>query len=589
MVRKTIVPLALIIISLAGITVSLDLIKSSRDVRQLAQTAASPSSLPLPALKNIPSLTANAPPGAEYTITSDNNNVKVVLDKKYGGAITKLYDYTNSGNNNIVNNSQAGAMFQTAFWLEPIQNFNPPYVGNNPRLAPFCSENDTSMWWNNPTQAGFDGGGWSGNPIGIMGTNESVPDPKEFIQYENSGKTVHLKSRFINFGFCFEGIGAPMREPNCDALSPTGECKYFWDTGFYIEQWVSFHPKYPRVLQISSKITFEESKTYEQDPNQGFRRLMSSRQLPVYFAYRLPRGVYFKDGLQIKLPPFGETFNPDYKWMALIQKTLEAGVGYVPPKNTVQMTPPPYPLGFSSLTHDGPDGDYVTVMANNNVPDLTTMGKLNNVTRYQDTVFFQFNPTGSFEWTSFFPVGMLPDIFWQAEAVQSTESFSQEIGGFIDRFSCDLPDIAGWVRDKRTSTDLTVKVEIAPINNPVNLITRTGVAGNYRSDLTTVCPPDGKCAFSVKIGTLPASFKDKKLKVKVYGVAPDGTSRNIVYHTISNIIGPCNNLLPPPSFTIEDLKNLIKAYLGINDDSYYPQEGKINMWDAGWVRKWLNP
>jgi hypothetical protein len=47
-------------------------------------------------------------------------------------------------------------------------------------------------------------------------------------------------------------------------------------------------------------------------------------------------------------------------------------------------------------------------------------------------------------------------------------------------------------------------------------------------------------------------------------------------------------LVPSPSYTITDLKNLLLNFLGVNDANYKPIEGKINMLDAGWVIKWLN-
>lgn len=45
---------------------------------------------------------------------------------------------------------------------------------------------------------------------------------------------------------------------------------------------------------------------------------------------------------------------------------------------------------------------------------------------------------------------------------------------------------------------------------------------------------------------------------------------------------------PSPSYTLTDLQNLLFNFLTANDANYKPNEGKVNMLDAGWVRKWLD-
>ena len=61
-------------------------------------------------------------PSAEsdkFRLKSSDGKIEVVFDKKYGGAITKVFDNINSPGVNLIDDSQAGAMFQEAFWILP--------------------------------------------------------------------------------------------------------------------------------------------------------------------------------------------------------------------------------------------------------------------------------------------------------------------------------------------------------------------------------------------------------------------------------------------------------------------------------------
>jgi len=260
-------------------------------------------------------LYAQAPPGQEYTLKSSDSQIEVYFDQKYGGAITKIFDHPNSGSQNLVDNSQAGAMFQIAFWQIP----------NHITVPPDCDPNMTDKWNDNPTQAGFQGDGHIGNPIGILGTNTSLPDPKEFIRYENSNQTIHFKSRFIRYDYCQTGIGAPTSNSACDAKAktyynnPQATCRDLWDTGFYLEQTAYFHPQLPHVLVTHNQLTQEDSH---------YNTTMITRSLPILFANNLPRLLYWKDGAKY-LNTTGGAFLPDDDWGALVGLTNESGIGFV--------------------------------------------------------------------------------------------------------------------------------------------------------------------------------------------------------------------------------------------------------------------
>lgn len=54
----------------------------------------------------------------EFLFTSFDNQVRIIANTKFGGAITKIHDL-NQPNVNLLDGDQAGAMFQSAFWVLP--------------------------------------------------------------------------------------------------------------------------------------------------------------------------------------------------------------------------------------------------------------------------------------------------------------------------------------------------------------------------------------------------------------------------------------------------------------------------------------
>lgn len=341
------------------------------------------------------SVTSTPPAQSEYSLTS--GNVKVVFDSKFGGTITKIYDYANMGNLNVVDDSQGGAMFQTAFWILPYHNYNPPYITGNPSLPPECNVDTPDKHLDNPTQAGFVADGLLGNPIGVFGTS-TTQDPAEFIRYEDNNQTIHFKSRFIRYDYCQSG-GATMDK------------RQWWDTDFYIEQWASFRKDLPDTLTLKSKIIYTGNNP----------KSVTTRQLPVIFARHLPRVGYWKNGQKmISSGNGGIGINPDRNWAALIAGDKETGIGMVAsPGMTAMLNKDKFMYG------EFPDGteNTNTLFISGGVPDLRNTGILTNINYDAPSGHvFTFNPGGTFEWTTFYPIGQLSMIKQNAESLLSNYS-----------------------------------------------------------------------------------------------------------------------------------------------------------------------
>lgn len=325
------------------------------------------------------------PADREFWLTSPDGQVRVAFDKKFGGSITKVYDYTNMGNLNLINWEQAGALFQPAFWLLPRHTQLPPNCPDFP-----------DKWYDNPTLGGYYGDGSQGNPIGIMGTDVNTPDAQEFIQSEDSGRTVHFKSRFMRYDFCYSTA-------SMDLIN-------LWDTPFYLEQWATLMGADGRTMQLRSKII-----------NAGAQALsVTTRQLPVIFAFHLPRTAFWQGG-QKHIENYlasDVSVNPDQNWAALVAATGEVGIGMVTSASCMAMDGrTEFGTGEIGTGQGGERMSALYPMLG--VPDLRTMGTLQNVAldpAYPDHAFL-FQPGGSFEWLTYYPIGELNAIKTSAEAL----------------------------------------------------------------------------------------------------------------------------------------------------------------------------
>jgi len=439
----------------------------------------------------------------KYRLKSMDGKIEVVFDKKYGGAITKIFDNVNSPNVNLIDDSQAGAMFQEAFWILPYHQ-----AETGIKFPPMCSGSSDQLL-RNPTQAGYVGDGHAGNPIGLIGKTTDV-DANEFIRWEDGGKTLHFKTKFIRYDFCLPGGNrAVISEADCDEKAkafyhrPTAKCQDLWDTDYYLEQWAYFKNDLKHVLVLKSKITYVGNGSSQ----------ITSRQIPIIFSQNLTRSIYWKDGKKVVTSEsVGE--NPDYNWTAQVLENKESGIGMVVNKEMKTMLER---KNFSSETN--------TISKKGNmyfgagVPDLRTVATLSGVKLANDSDHvFEFEPGGSMEWMVSFPIDNIDNIKRSAESMlrfQESTKYNENIDGWIDSVSCQ--SVKGWAADTKNgqAVDRAV-VRIYPLGQPNNLKMFESNVFTNRDDLKTYCR-EGKCAFEVKIGSLPNSFEGKKLIVEVWG------------------------------------------------------------------------
>ncbi len=220
-----------------------------------------------------------------YTLRSSDNNVTVEVDSKFGGAITFLND-KRIDNNNIIDNSNSGTLFQTAIWTLPLSSLQTQLCHDYQKIDGNCPG---ALPFENPTQGGFYGDGLAGNPIGIRGFygGWTEADNNEYITKQ--GNKIELKSRMVNYNYAY----APRQYTTCgdtfesceDKISPVIDMTEFnqelWETDFYIEQEIKFNLTVGDVIEIDTTILYKGSSSITLQEN----------QVPVLFA----RGIFHPD------------------------------------------------------------------------------------------------------------------------------------------------------------------------------------------------------------------------------------------------------------------------------------------------------
>ncbi len=487
----------------------------------------------------------------EYLLKSEDGKRLVVLNKKFGGAITKIYDLDNfDSQQNLIDDDQAGAMFQHAFWLLPYHS----WVDSSKPLPPSCPDYDDKKL-ENPTQAGFYGDGLAGNPIGYVGTT-TTPDSKEFITYEDKKKTVHLKTKFIRYDYCIGGIGAPINEPACDEAArnsylndPNATCQDLWDTDFYVEQWVSFHPELKHTLILKNKLTYE--------PADQKKAEMTSRQLPVIFTNDLNRSFVYEKGREQTSTARVVQRSPERKWGAMLAPDKDAGIGMFYTQDLRSMINGRGLFGFESNIEKGFSGQDVSAFgAGAGVLDLEAVGTLRQAAlKSGSDHIISFSPGASYEWTVYVPIGNLEEIQTSAESLlfhhDSSKKLTTKITGFVDRADCQQKKISGWaINHFDRAQAVTVRAEVFPIGSFEDKVTFKTEANLTRSDLGDlgICP-QGKCAFNLEIDQLPTSFQNQELGLNVWAVY-DG--KEAIIANKHNYLGICSDVFKDQA---DDLDN----------------------------------
>lgn len=226
-------------------------------------------------LSHMPAPIAVPPP---YMITSPDGNVEVGVSNRYGGAIVYYNDKRMSdatpARGNIVNYSQAGALFQNALFMLPY----------NPREQQMCDASQKqngicrgTLPNNNPTQGGYVANGWAGNP---NGAEISIAD-----------NAIYTSSRLVNYNYAYGN--RPLTAANREE----------WQTDIWQESYLYFDPLVPDVLVVDTKIAYcKDNNAY----CAGKPIVVNRMGLPAFFALALllasPRFGGHILGLRIRAP-----------------------------------------------------------------------------------------------------------------------------------------------------------------------------------------------------------------------------------------------------------------------------------------------
>jgi hypothetical protein len=295
----------------------------------------------------------------------------------------------------LVVGDHGGALMQTAFWLDP----------RHAEIPPGCDPARGDLWYTNPTQGGYYAdviaGTQLGNPIGIFGTdtNPAAFDQNEFIRFEDQGKTVHYKSRFIRHDYCLK--------PQAEMVNQS-----LWDTDFYIEGKVSFDDHYPDTIKLISKISYEGIVS----------QIMTGRQMPIIFARYIPRiGYILNNQFVTRLDQ--APAKPDKSYASLLGISLDSGIGMVISPRTFS-NDNPNTFGYNGLQGPDPYEPVSVISPTTGAPDLNSFGVVSGVNLVNGSNW-QFEPGGTFQWTVYFPVGSFSSIKQNAENILQYENFGQ--------------------------------------------------------------------------------------------------------------------------------------------------------------------
>ncbi len=453
-------------------------------------------------------------------ITSLDGNVKIGVSPLYGGAITYYKDSripdNTVANGNIIDYSNAGTLFTTAIWTLPVNEQERQYCSDGAKVNGVCPN---TLPFNNPTQGGYLGDGWAGNP---NQTSVVVFNNKIYVSY-----------RAANYNYGYSPTIRPLTSAN----------KNEWQTDFWGDIEISFHPVLKDVVVIDSKIT------YCRDMNSGCANktiITQDNQLSTLFAagsshpdasFRGPyaKSAYYKDGvgIQYNTSNSATTYNNLENWAALLQNSNSGiGVSVYNYKSTDNNQ-----FGYTL-------GGWPSVTAIQ--PELSRFDHY-GISRVAGDIRYEFQPGGWYKFRTYVATGDINKIRWDLLRAQNPDfsgNISDSVGGSVDLFSCN--EFSGWARNTQNLAEkLNIRADISTYDDPSYKVSRSAIASNYRSDLVGVCPSDGKCGFTIALTDLPASFVGKKLKVNVYGESTAG--KNMIYSDKTNIIGPCYPTPTPTS------------------------------------------
>ncbi len=510
-------------------------------------------------MTTVHALTRKGPPPDH--ITSADGHVTVGFEKEWGGAISYIKDDripdSTPAQGNMINNSNGGALLSTAIWT--LKNY--PANANRETGLGWCDKrtnkyfskatainlNDWntnkiecyklnlpnlvlgSLPFNNPTQGSTNQDAWS-TPYGrnLNPTTLTI-----------SNNHAHILTRMVNFNYSFEDVLPSLTNPDVQ-------------TDFWVEEDVYFHPEYKDVLVVDQKITYcRDMNSGCKNTNINSQDLQLSTLFPATTTYGQPFSGPFEK--------FAFREAGKYGFIGLsgtgFPKTIIENWQTALTKDNVGIGEAVYKFRRAGQQYIGKGEGYgngvgPTALVSN-FPDLFEFEHAGVQPLSTTDPRFTFSPGGWYKFRTFVTTGNIGEIRRKLLAVADSKMnpdnltnmtpVNPNIVGHASLVSCGA--FGGWATEAgKASNKITVMAEFRTSDGA--FFTKTGVADIVRSDLTGVCPPDGKCAYSFATGNLPSNFQGKKITVKVWGKSSDGRVNLLTYEDQADSkIGLCGNIV----------------------------------------------
>lgn len=455
----------------------------------------------------------------DYVITSPTGNIEVGVSSRYGGAIAYYKDKripdNTIANGNIIDYSNGGTLFTTAIWTQPTNPAEQTYC--NPAQKNNLGRCRRTIPFNNPTQGGYLGDGHAGNP---NPTSVRIEGGKIIVSY-----------RSVNYNY---GYGDPVKP-----LTPENE--FEWQTDFWGDVEISFHPSIPDVVVIDTKITYCKDLN-PRCANTPIRT--ADNQLSTLFSagrfHPDPhfRGPYTRlaftssrDGVVITetLPYSPEGPMKEIQsyegWVATLQENSNNGIGMAVRGLVSNWT--------NSVSLFGKDAKDFPLYSVNGWPVMTASKPI--IHRFENEGVFNqsIDPAGWYKFRTYTATGDIAEVrhklrraLLEPEASTPAPAF----GGYVDIMSCT--EVTGWAAIGGSPSLKNIKVVVSSLADSRVKREFIGVNNITRPDLGSVCP-GGLCGFSIPVSNLP----EGKSRVDVF--ISDG-SRDLLLQTNSTLLGPCN-------------------------------------------------
>ena len=283
-------------------------------------------------------------------INSEDGYITIGIGERYDGAIVyykdsrlpSAQDSRVLSKNNIIDYSNGGTLLSFPIWTMPPDTGEMKFCYSSqmiehPTFGQVCPG---TLPFNNPTQGGYVGNGYAGNPNPV-----DITIDKRKISIKN------IRGVNYNFAYSASQQGSDPRTPY-----PGKSNQEEWQTYFWQDMEISFHP------QISDVVVIENNITYCKDMSSNCKDeniVMQDIQIPAFFiagkchpgvefrgpysrvAYKSRDVGYIIEGPNTTLQKDGSegqrvfvglieeplSYEDDENWIAALQETADVGVG----------------------------------------------------------------------------------------------------------------------------------------------------------------------------------------------------------------------------------------------------------------------